>query len=231
MSRVSAPQPTVFARVLEHLGAAICAGDLAPGARITSQELEANTRASRSVVREATRVLTKLGMLRPTKRVGMVVLDDTHWDVLDPHVIRWSLASSRRIQQIRSLLEMRMAIEPEAARLAALNESVDLAGTLVSLAGELWSARHDVQRFADIDTRFHRVMLEASGNPMFARLANVIEEALHERALVQMREREANTVDVQLHVDLAGQIQRREADDAQDTARQIIARTAADSDT
>ena len=107
----------LFERVLDSVGLAICAGTAPPV--LTAQEIEESTGASRSVVREAARVLETLGMVRPVKRVGLVVQAAPAWNTLDPRVIRWNLASPRREEQVRQLLELRIAIEPEAARLAA----------------------------------------------------------------------------------------------------------------
>lgn len=214
----------LFEQVLDRVGPAICAGT-AP-AVLTAQDIEESTGASRSVVREAARVLETLGMVRPVKRVGLVVQPSAHWNVLDPRVIRWNLGSPRHDEQVRELLELRIAIEPEAARLAAMQAGGSDAGPLVRLEAAAEAlASSDAATFGERDALFHRAVLEASGNAMFVRLAGVISEALRERATAVAH---ADPRDVALHAELAERILAGAADAAADTAREIIIRTAAD---
>jgi DNA-binding FadR family transcriptional regulator len=220
-------RPSAFSRVNEFLGSAICDGTYPMGTVLTVEELETITGASRSVVRESTRVLASKGLLRPKKRVGLEVLAEQEWSLFDPHVIRWRLASSSREAQLEALQQLRLAIEPEAARLAARECSPELAGALMSAAGKLWSTGVDGnhQDFLRDDALFHHLILQGSGNAMFAQLSDVIDEALRERALQSLKEHPISLSDVQLHVDLAGQIQRRQANEAWATMREIVHRT------
>ncbi len=74
---------------------------------------------SRSVVREALRVLQSLGLVEPRQRVGTQVLGIGSWELLAPTVIRWRGASPAYFVQQRELLELRLGVEPVAATLAA----------------------------------------------------------------------------------------------------------------
>src|SRR5664279_5515238 len=60
---------------------------------------------------------------RSRRRIGIEVLPRSEWRVLDPMVIAWRLESHDRTAQIASLTEVREAVEPLAARLAARNAS------------------------------------------------------------------------------------------------------------
>lgn len=217
---------STYSQVVDQIGIAICDRVLIPGTVVTVEELEAATGASRSVVRESTRVLAAMGLLRPKKRVGLQVLDESEWNLFDPHVIRWRLSGTDRDAQVRSLLEVRMAIEPEAARLAARNASAEQAGRIMSAAGRLWSTGLDGEQVAFLrdDAEFHGLILQASGNSMFAKLSDVIHEALRERALHQLHEKPIDLHDVKLHVDIAGHIMRRDEQNAWECAREIILR-------
>lgn len=199
---------SAFDRVLEDIGTAIVAGDLPAGHRDTVDGLERRTGTSRSIVREATRVLTALGMLSAGRRVGLQVLPREGWNVLDPLVIRWRLASADRPVQLEELRALRLAVEPEAARLAAqridregriaLTRAVrDLdtaglgqdtggpgrvtAGPEQDTAAPGRETAGPARAWADADQALHGLVLRLSGNAMFVRLESVIDAALHER--------------------------------------------------
>ncbi len=225
--RDGAVRTSAYEQVQQLLGTAICGRALEPGTILTLEDLEVATGASRSVAREAARVLGSMGLLSARKKVGLQVLPDSAWNYFDPQVIRWRLLAPDREEQVRSLRELRMAVEPEAARLASERCSPELAGQIVSAAGAMWAAgvNREPFDFARNDEHFHHLVLQASGNTMFTKLSSVIQKSLHERNLQWLRDNPVSFDDVQLHMDLAGFIQRREGLQASEVAREIIRRT------
>jgi DNA-binding FadR family transcriptional regulator len=182
---MTAPAPVLHHEVLDQLGTRIASGAFRAGSTLTLAGLAAEFGVSRTVVREAVRVLESLGMVESKRRVGVTVQPIQSWQVLDLQVIRWRLAGPGREDQLRALTEMRMAVEPIAARLAAANAStesrlrlVELAGRLRAL-GEIGEGAADEYLRADID--YHCLLLEASGNEMLAALRGVITEVLSGR--------------------------------------------------
>ena len=65
------------------------------------------------------RVLESMGLVAARRRVGITVLPPARWNPFDPDIIRWRLAGPDRLRHLQSLSELRSAIEPLAARLAA----------------------------------------------------------------------------------------------------------------
>lgn len=206
----------LHARVLDQLGPAICSSELASGTVVRTEELESRYGVSRSVVREAVRVLASMGMVASRRRVGVQVLPSTEWNLYDPQLIRWRLASPGRIAQLRSLTELRTAVEPEAARLAALRAPLANASELMGLAGKLWAAgqANDAETFLRLDIVFHRLVLSSSGNEMFARLNTLVAEVLTGRTHYGLTPEHPHNEALQMHVDVASAIQRGNPDDA-----------------
>ncbi|KGJ80389.1 transcriptional regulator [Cryobacterium roopkundense] len=207
---------SLHARIVELLGLAVTSGALAEASVLRIDELEERYGASRSVVREAVRVLAAMGMLSSRRRVGIQVLPAADWNLYDPQVIRWRLASPERIAQLRSLTELRSAIEPEAARLAATRAPLTNASALMGLAGRLWAAGQsdDEQEFLLLDIEFHRLVLSSSGNEMFAKLNTLVAEVLTGRTHYGLIPHHPATEALQLHVDVASAIQRGDGDAA-----------------
>lgn len=216
----------LHARILDLLGLAICAGELASGSVFRTEELEERYGVSRSVVREAIRVLASMGMVASRRRVGVQVLPASEWNLYDPQVIRWRLASPARIAQLRSLTELRTAVEPEAARLAAVRAPLAGASELMGLAGKLWAAGQsdDAENFLVLDIEFHRLVLSISGNEMFAKLNTLVAEVLTGRTHYGLMPRHPHNEALQLHVDVASAIQRGNADDAHEAMLRIMQR-------
>ncbi|WP_055587965.1 FadR/GntR family transcriptional regulator [Streptacidiphilus griseoplanus] len=162
--------------LLAGLGPAIASGEIPEGTVLRMEELEARYGVSRTVVREAVRVLEAMRMVASRRRVGITVQPRSGWDVFDPLVIRWRLAGADRPAQLRSLGGLRAAVEPAAAALAARNATDDQRRQLSALAVELTvTARAgELEVFLGHDIAFHRVVLEASGNEMLAHLGEVV---------------------------------------------------------
>lgn len=218
------PTADLHAVLLQNLGLAIAEGTLAPHSILRLDEIEARHNVSRSVVREATRVLSSKGMLESRRRLGTVVQPEESWNAYDPQVIRWRLASSKRLAQLQALNELRGAIEPAAARLAAGRASWDAGSDLVSLAARLWASgqRGDRDEFLRLDIEFHASVLRASGNAMFAQLHNLVTEVLTGRTQHGLMPHLPHHEALQLHVDVASAIQRGEADAAHAGMRRIV---------
>ncbi|MFC0675009.1 FadR/GntR family transcriptional regulator [Brachybacterium hainanense] len=223
--------PSAFDRVLDELGRAIVAGELPEGHADTVEGLVARTGASRSVVREATRVLGSLGMLSAGRRVGLRVRGAEHWDTLDPWVIRWRLArggEGRRVQ-IDELRALRRAVEPEAAAAAARTVAAGLAregeAERLVAAGKALGRAPDSAGFLAADAELHAAVLALSGNTLFARLRRVIEEGLRDRALLERADLAPDARDVALHAEVCRAVVAGEAAAAAAAMREIVERT------
>ncbi|WP_448320390.1 FadR/GntR family transcriptional regulator, partial [Streptomyces sp. CO7] len=101
----------LHAQVLDRLGPAITAGEHPPGSVLRTDELAQQYGVSRSVMREAVRVLESMQLVASRRRVGVTVRPVEEWNVYDPQVIRWRLAGADRARQLRSLTVLRCAVE------------------------------------------------------------------------------------------------------------------------
>jgi DNA-binding FadR family transcriptional regulator len=148
---------------------------------------------SRALAREVLQVLRNKRLVSLQPRIGATVLADDQWDAFDPDVIAWRLEVEPRFQ-MRSLTEIRTAIEPMAASLAAERASSEACRSLVSLSRQLQELGNDetfIQdtpagadrrtRYRDVDVKFHTTMLKGSQNEMLYALAGPVKQALDYR--------------------------------------------------
>jgi DNA-binding FadR family transcriptional regulator len=210
-------------RVLDALGPAITAGEYPPGSVLRTDELAQRFDVSRSVMREAVRVLESMDLVESRRRVGVTVRPRSAWNVYDPQVIRWRLAGADRPHQLRSLTVLRSAIEPVAAGLAARHATAEQCAELTECAlGMVAHSRgHRLEGYLVHDTAFHRVVLAASGNEMFARLGDVVAEVLAGRTHHEVMFEDPDPAAVTLHVQVAEAVRAGDAARAERLTREI----------
>lgn len=215
--------PGVHDGIVDGIGARIAAGDLPIGSVLTLAGLEEELGASRTAVREAVRVLESLGMVASRRRVGITVQPRVQWDTFSPSLLRWNLEGPMRQQQLESLMELRVAVEPMAARLAAMHASdaqrAELrhhAETLRSL-GDQHLGR--TAEFLEADIAFHAVLLHASGNPQLTALSGAVAEELRGRTSLGLAPDVPAPGTLEEHVRVAAAILAADAEAAEDHSR------------
>lgn len=161
------------------LGSEILSGARAPGSRLPSAaELYERFGVSRVVLREVTKTLAAKGMIATKSRVGTQVLPSEHWNWFDPDVLAWRVRLGFDAAFVDQLAEMRRAVEPAGAALAAEHRTAEhIAGMRAALAA-MAEAGSDRRAFAEADLDFHIAVAAASGNPLFRAFAGVVETAL-----------------------------------------------------
>ncbi|WP_407343908.1 FadR/GntR family transcriptional regulator [Pengzhenrongella phosphoraccumulans] len=210
--------------VLDTLGREITAGEIAAGDVLTLERLQQRFGVSRTVARESMRLLEQLQLVTARRRVGIVVRPAQEWDVLDPLIIRWRLSGPGRPGQIRSLNELRVAVEPLAAHAAALHASTTERSDLVEIARMMRGAdeAHHDQEYLELDIAFHTEVLRASRNEMFAALTDVFAEVLVGRTLEGLSQREPGAVSLDGHDAVAEAILTGDGDKAESVIREIM---------
>ncbi|GAA1969717.1 FCD domain-containing protein [Amycolatopsis minnesotensis] len=214
----------VHAKMLDALGTAIASGELPPGSVLRSEELQQRFGTSRTVAREVVRALEGMRLTSSKRRVGVTVREHADWNHYDPRVIRWQLGGAGRQDALRTLTELRSAIEPSAARFAALRATPEERGKLGALASRLESTARarDLDTFLGHDVAFHHLVLAASANPMFAQLSGVVAEVLAGRTGYGLMPEEPQPEAVALHVEVATAIAAGDADRAERAMRDIV---------
>lgn len=153
-------------QLVDQLGKRIANGEYAIGENIPMEpELVAENGVSRTVVREAIKVLSGKGMVRTARRYGTHVCDIDEWNLLDPDVIGWHAPDSPMAREIFiDATAFRLLIEPHAAALAAVH-ATDAQRELIVASAEAVEAEtnFDASRLAP-DFAFHAIILDASGS-------------------------------------------------------------------
>ncbi len=149
----------------------------------TLEDIQSRFNVSRTVAREVSRQLEGMGLVRTRRRLGLVAQPIAQWNVLDPALIDWRLHSSDREEQIYSLTQLRLAVEPAAAESAARFASIHTRASLLPLAAEMRRTGEagQLREFLQYDVQFHSVLLQSCGNELFAALSDLVAVVLHGR--------------------------------------------------
>lgn len=183
---------------------------------------------SRTVVREAVKTLVAKGLLSSGPRVGTRVLSKERWNLYDPQVIGWRLDAGVDETFLRDVIALRLAIEPEAAALAAVHASdADLAAL-----NEAYLAMADAVEarsgYFEADLRFHSTILRATQNQFFSAFIPIVTAVLRVSISFSVRSQATVESSLPLHQAAAVAIAARDAPAAADAMRVLIARARED---
>ncbi|MGH1370442.1 MAG: FadR/GntR family transcriptional regulator [Cellvibrionaceae bacterium] len=133
---------------------------------------------SRSVLREAVKMLTSKGLLSARPRQGTWVEPESNWNLLDPSVMHWLLDRKFSIDLLLEFTQVRLAIEPQAAEFAALSGDEDAMAQIDAAIDRMDAAAKGDDDPLLSDIAFHVAVLQASGNRFFMQLEDLIDTAL-----------------------------------------------------
>ncbi len=183
-------RPRVRQETVVRLARRILSGEIKPDESLPREaELCVEYGVSRTVIREAAKILESKGLLRIRSRRGTQVLSSRDWNMLDPDLLAWSGSDFYDPRFVHSLMEARRIIEPAAASLAAeratAQDLADLETAFKRMAAAMpHNLPHNVQDYSEADMDFHSALLAASHNHVLTHLASVIRAAM--RALFEL---------------------------------------------
>ncbi|MDR3527465.1 MAG: FadR/GntR family transcriptional regulator [Rhizomicrobium sp.] len=133
---------------------------------------------SRAVLREAVKMLTAKGLLSARPRHGTWVQPEKNWNFFDPDVLRWLLERKLSYALLIEFTQVRMAVEPFAAGLAARYAGRNHIAAIMHALGRMSAAEHGEDDPLTSDIAFHVAIMKASGNRFYEQLCDMIDTAL-----------------------------------------------------
>jgi DNA-binding FadR family transcriptional regulator len=165
--------------IVQDLGAAIVTGTYSKENPFPVEaELCTQYGASRSILREAVKMLTAKGLLSARPRQGTWVQPESAWNLLDPDILRWLLERKFSPALLIEFTQIRLAVEPAAAALAATEAGPAEKVAIQKAIQRMVAAEKGEDEPLESDIAFHVAVLRASGNRFYAQLSELIESAL-----------------------------------------------------
>jgi DNA-binding FadR family transcriptional regulator len=160
------------------LGRAIVAGEYDDKPFPNEGEIVKAYGVSRSVTREAVKMLATKGLLSGRPRQGTFVRPENDWNLFDTDVLRWLLDRRSSILLLRRFTELRIGVEPQAAALAAFRATDDQRKAIEVGLQRMRDADGRCDEPLDADIAFHVAVLRASNNPFLMQFRDLVSTAL-----------------------------------------------------
>ena len=181
------PAHTLIAR---DLGIAIVTGQHAPGSVIPGEiDIASQRGVSRSVVREALRMLSAKGLVESRPKSGTRVRERAQWNLLDPDLLAWMFEGEPPASFVRALFQLRMIVEPAAAEMAALLRTDTQLARMDAALLEMVAHGLDTPEGQAADQTFHNTILEATDNELLVSLSGSIGSAVRWTTIFKFRDR------------------------------------------
>lgn len=198
--RQSGMAPSLGTQVASELGRSIVSGDHEVDSLLADEAaLAERFKVSRSVIRDAVKILVGKGMLEARRGIGTRVRSREHWGMLDDDVMAWHLSVAPRAEYMEQLVEFRRVFEPTASRWAAARASDNALADIESALRDMEAAQGSVEDFIVADARFHASILKAAGNDFMQSLEGVIYSAFLFSIRLTNREPSNNEASMPFH--------------------------------
>ena len=170
----------VHGQTVEALAGRILAGEIGEGDTLDLPALRVELDVSLTALREALKVLTAKGMIDARQKRGTFVQPRSSWNLLDTDVMRWQTVADSDHSLFTELTEMRVIVEPAAARLAA-ERATDADIEALSAAVDRMASARDLAATVRADLDFHRLLMAATHNAFLTQVERIIAIGLAER--------------------------------------------------
>ena len=223
--RVIAPftPASIHEQIVRHIGLSILRNELVPGQALPGElELCAQLAVSRPILREAMKVLADKGLVESRRKTGTCVRPREAWNLLDPDVLAWQCEAVPDETFLRNMGEIRLGIEPLAARLAALRATPEQLTALEIWYRRMQRALDENEAFISADLQFHNTILAAAHNELLQQMSSTINAALHASRVITTQLPGSSEASMPLHQAVLEAIQNRNPAAAQKAMEELV---------
>jgi GntR family transcriptional regulator, transcriptional repressor for pyruvate dehydrogenase complex len=171
----------IFEQIAEQIEMRILNGELHKGDRLpTERDLAEQFQASRTAVREATKILAQKGLIEMRPGRGTIVIDGANEAMQDSIDLAIKL-KLREVGGSNNLVEVREILETEIAALATLRATETEIAMMREAIQTMDESLENADAFIVADNRFHEALAIATQNTLILILINSIVHLLSEQ--------------------------------------------------
>ncbi|WP_323769780.1 FadR/GntR family transcriptional regulator [Antarctobacter sp.] len=211
-------------QISRKIGERILDGQLEPGQMLPDENALCQEFAvSRTVVREAVKMLVAKGLLEVRQRIGTRVQDFRHWQMLDRDVLMWHQSLTIEDERLINLMELRQSIEPDAAFHAATRRTEAQLDAILGACDQMETHAGENSAYVLADARFHIAVLRAADNRYLDALENAIFAGLMLSIRLTNPDERLNRKSIPLHRAIADAIKDKQAEAARECMKEHLA--------
>ncbi|HTN98894.1 MAG TPA: FadR/GntR family transcriptional regulator [Nordella sp.] len=163
--------------MIERLSAYVEGAGISPGDRLPSERMLCESLAvSRPTVREALKRWEALGIVEMRKGSGVYLRKAVGRNIVHVPLV---LSRSSKVKDLLHGLQVRRALEGEAAAICAASASADRIVT-IEKALDRMEAAHATGNSSEEDWEYHQTIIEATGNPLFTQIIQSMRDLVHQ---------------------------------------------------
>jgi DNA-binding FadR family transcriptional regulator len=161
----------------------IVSGVHAPGTPLPPEPALCETfSVSRTVIREAVKMLQEKGLVQVRQGSGTTVTSPMTWNMLDELILKASIAKDEGLDVLDDVVVTRRLLETDMANVTARIATEDVVDRLGGFVDQMDKVLNDHVAYADHDRAFHDVIMQASGNRIARAVVRALESQVFDTA-------------------------------------------------
>lgn len=226
LKQIAGLAPSLATQVAREIGRRVVSGAYAPGSLLEDEAaLAEKYQVSRSVIRDAVKILVGKGLLEVRRGIGTRVRARSNWGLLDDDVLAWYQSAPPDAGMLQQLMDVRQVFEPKAARWAA-ERGDDLSHEMIARSVErMEEEKGSVEDFVVADAVFHRSILRATKNEFLMALEGIIFSALLSSIRLTNIDPRSNEASLPFHRNVYEAIAKRDGEEAERVMERLLGDT------
>ena len=211
-------------QIVQELGRRIVSGAYGQGDLLEDEgTLASRYQVSRTVIRDAVKILVGKGLLEVRRGIGTRVRPRSGWALLDDDVLAWHQSAPASEALLRQLMDLRLVIEPKAARWAAERGTAEGHALIGEAQVRMEQEKGSIKDFIVADALFHRAILRAADNEFLLAMESAVFSALLISIRLTNRDPRENEESIPFHRAVADAILARDAAEAEARMERLLA--------
>src|SRR5437764_2694732 len=220
----SIPRERLHDKVTREIALGIMRGSIgqSESALSTEGDLCRHFSVSRTILREAVKVLAAKGLIEVRPRTGIRVRPRNEWNLVDPDLLGWLCEAGVDDRFIRDLCEVRAIVEPAAAELAASRASDQEIAELLHWYDQIEANTANEDARLEADRNFHATIFTACHNVFLTQMNTTVGVALRATQQIGVHLPQVMEESVLAHKKVADAIARRDSAAARAAMERLI---------
>ncbi|MGI9509415.1 MAG: FadR/GntR family transcriptional regulator [Geminicoccaceae bacterium] len=224
LKETSGLSPSLATQIAREIGRRIVANSYDIGELLEDEAaLATRYQVSRSVIRDAIKILVGKGLLEVRRGIGTRVRERHRWGLLDDDVLAWHQSAPPSTDFLRQLMDLRLVIEPKAARWAAERGTTEGHAQIAEAQTRMEKEKGSIKDFVMADALFHRSILRAANNELLLSMEGVIFSALLSSIQLTNSDPRENEKSIPFHRAVTNQILERNGSKAETQMEKLLA--------